>query len=447
MALLLFLAVALIGFGTHAHLLGERGLGLCLVGLAAGALLAALTARGWGPVLPEATLRLAMRGVVVLQVVLGVVALLGRLPAGATGVVVLAILSALVLAVLSVDQLADRPRFGVAGTAVLAAATALLGMCWWAGPVVIDVLTFQEVGAERLLSGVNPYVSGYPNPYPPGLAAELYAPELVSGEVLLTGFPYPPLSLALSTLGFVAGDVRLVHLAGFVVAGVVLVVVGRDHWWSRAGGIMLLTTPTGLFVVQQSWTEPLVVVALATAAVLLVRSRDVAGTVALGALVAAKQYALILAVPLLAGIARDGGPRAARTALGAGGVAAAVTLPFALWNPPAFVDSLVRLHLAQPFRPDALSIPAFLMVRTGMDVDGDVLLVVTATAVVLATWLSVRVARHGWWNASVGSGIVMLAFVLFAKQAHANYYLVVVAAACLGLALLGRPSATDQDVS
>lgn len=448
MALLLFLAVSLVGFGTHAHLLGERGLGLALVALGAVALVAALTGRGRGTGLPDGTLRLAMRAVVVLQVVLGAVALLGRLPGDATSVVVLAILSAFVLAGLAVDQLADRPRFGVVGIAAIGGATVVLGLCWWAAPVAIDVLTFQQVGSERLLAGVNPYAAGYPNPYPPGLAAEIYAPELVSGDVLLTGFPYPPLSLVLSTLGFVAGDVRLAHLASFVVSGVVLVVVGRAHWWSRAGGLMLLTTPTGLFVVQQSWTEPFVVVALATAAVLPVRRRDVTGTLALGALVAVKQYALILAVPLLARLARDRGWNGAlRTALGAGGVAAAVTLPFALWNLPAFIDSLVRLHLAQPFRPDALSIPAFLAARAGLEVDGTVLLIVTAVAVALATWLAARVARNGWWYAAVGSGVVMLAFVLFAKQAHANYYLVVVAAACIGLALLGRTSASGQDVS
>ena len=181
---------------------------------------------------------------------------------------------------------------------------------------MIDVFMFQRDSAAALLSGVNPYAITFPNPYPTGA---YYGPDMVVDGRLMFGFVYPPLSAFLSVLGAWAGDVRYAQLGAMTLAAACMAYTRRGRLGGLAAGLYLFT-PRNLFVLEQSWTEPFVVLFLAATVWCAARHPRVA-PYALGLFLAVKQYA-VLALPLalligrppmtFAGFRRIGGARGRR---------------------------------------------------------------------------------------------------------------------------------------
>lgn len=329
------------------------------------------------------------------------------------------------------DEL-DSPVFG---SVLLLAGLSALGVLWLANIVTtIDVLGFQNEGARRLLAWQDPWAPGYPNPYGEGGSAAFYGPGLADGDRVLFGFPYPPLSLLLSTVGYVFGDVRFAHLVALLAAGLMLVHMVGDSWASRAGGVLFLSTPMLLPVAQRGFTEAFLVATL-VGAVFVLRRGWGGGAVALGLFLAAKQYA-VLFLPVLAVVAPGLGKRRARWRLAwrAIAVAAVVTVPLALWNLPEFLFSVGLLQFEQPFRPDSMSLLA-LVARHWEGVPTGWFLPVTATGLVLALWGVLRTAPRTWRGAVTGVAVVQLVFLLLNKQAFTNYYLFAIAAVWLAVSL------------
>ena len=121
----------------------------------------------------------------------------------------------------------------------------------------IDIYVFQQSSSAALLQGQNPYELTPPNIY--GNMA-FYGPELVKDGRMTIGNPYPPLSVYLSTLGYVVGgDIRYAHLLAIVLAAALIVRLRPGRAASLAA-YLLLFTPRVFFVVEQSWTEPFVLV-------------------------------------------------------------------------------------------------------------------------------------------------------------------------------------------
>jgi hypothetical protein len=86
----------------------------------------------------------------------------------------------------------------------------------------------------------------------------------------------------------------------------------------------------------------------------MIRRPPLAGWIG-GLAVVTKQY-LILAVPLLLRFAaRDSGGGTVRFGLRGVLAGTLLTLPFALWRLPSFIDSVVLLQAREPFRSDSLS--------------------------------------------------------------------------------------------
>ena len=188
---------------------------------------------------------------------------------------------------------------------------------------MIDVFMFQRDAVAALLSGVNPYAITFPNPYPTGA---YYGPDMVVDGRLMFGFVYPPLSAFLSVLGGWAGDVRYAQLGAMTLAAACMAYTRRGRLGGLAAGLYLFT-PRNLFVLEQSWTEPFVVLFLAATVWCAARHPRVA-PVALGLFLAVKQYA-VLALPLALLIGRPPMTFAGfrRIAVPAVVVVAVVTLP------------------------------------------------------------------------------------------------------------------------
>jgi uncharacterized membrane protein len=333
----------------------------------------------------------------------------------------------------------------------------------------IDVWYFQQMGAGALLDGLNPYLVAYPNIYGPSTTN--YGPAVLSPDRLyVLGNPYPPLTVLLALPAVaVASDVRWVTLVLLVFSAWAIRRLGRGTILADLAAALLLFQPRTLFVLEQSWTEPAVLATVlasllaadgwlrAAAGGASARRWWIAAGVAGGVALASKQYAPLLLLPVLLALPARGRWRAAALSLA---VAAALVVPFLLWDPRAFVRAVVAFQVAQPFRTDSLSWLAA-SVRLG----GPLLPVWPAfllAAIVLAIGIRAFPSRAaGTEGAGEGGGRSLpldravlagagawLALVLFNKQAFCNYYWLAVGLACAAGALesarLGRPPVSSR---
>jgi len=297
----------------------------------------------------------------------------------------------------------------------------------------IDVYVFQRESLSVLLSGENPYAGTLPNIYGP--FTSYYPRELISGSRVLIGYPYPPASLLLSAPGYWLGDVRYMSLLAMSAAAA-LIGYARPGRISFAAAALLLFTPRGFFVLEQSWTEPYAVLAVAIVVFFALRAPR-ALPYAVGFLLSIKQY-LVLGIPLLLILLpRPWSWRSSLAWLGKAAILPVATiLPFFLWDPEAFIRSVVSFQVLQPFRSDALSFLAF-WARDGGGVQaawpGFVALV---PAFFLALF---RVPRT---PAGFAASLALTFFVFFAfnKQAFCNYYYFIIGSLLCAVAVMqGEP--------
>jgi len=294
----------------------------------------------------------------------------------------------------------------------------------------LDVWMFQHDAAVGLLQGQNPYSLVYPDLYP---GTSFYGPGLVRDGVLTFGFPYPPLGLVLVLPAqALTGDFRYADVVALATATVLLAFAVRDAIGPPAA-LLFLFTPPVVLVLRQGWTEPLVVLAFAVLVFAVARAPHWLA-VALGAILAVKQYGFLLLPLIWRHLGAPPGNRRARARIVVGGLlaAAVVTVPFAIWDLDAFMRSVVAVQFQQPFRSDALS---YLVPLTGHDDAAPLWLL--PIAVGLAYLLALTRAPRTAAGLAAGAGLVFLAFFAFNKQAFANYYFLVIAMLA-GAAALSR---------
>lgn len=332
-------------------------------------------------------------------------------------------------------------RAMLGGAVVVAAFAAAAFAAIWTHPHVrIDVWMFQAESAQALLDGRHPYAVRYRDVYWPAGTAEFYGPGASAHGWLAYSFPYPPASLLLVLPGHLLGDVRYAHAAALAAAAALLMHAGRSRLAVLAGAA-LLTSPRSLLVVTMGWTEPLLILLAAGTVYAAARGRGLWLTV--GLWLAIKQY-MILLLPLLGLLGPTPRSRQVwrRTALPALLLAAAVTLPFFVTRPGAFVDSVMLWQFVQPFRYDALSFPAMAaQLGAGEAASPLVPLTIAAVATLLAWWKAPRNAGGMMAAAALVYGV----FFAFSKQAFCNYYLFVVGLCCCAAAALA--GATGEDVT
>jgi hypothetical protein len=289
----------------------------------------------------------------------------------------------------------------------------------------IDLYAIQQLGAAHLLAGRDPYAVTYPNIYTAKESLAFFGAALTE----LHYYPYPPLSLLVTTAGFwLGGDVRVAFVALHLVTGVCLYALARRRSGAMAVGLlaMHLIHPRGLFVLEQSWTEPLLGACVAAWATLSLGSRKVSrGAVALqvvllGLVFSAKQYSVLLLPLLLAQRFRPTWSRAAlwRTTALSAGLAALLLLPFLLWHPRDLIEDLILFQVRQPFRHDALTLPALLSFATGLRAPGALALLGAAGSL---GWAVGRLPRQPA-GLLYGAAIGCFSFFAMAKQAFCNYY-------------------------
>jgi hypothetical protein len=235
------------------------------------------------------------------------------------------------------------------------------------------------------------------------------------------------------------GDYRYAELAALIV-GAGLIGFAQPGLASKLAACLLLTTPRGLFVLEQGWTEPIAILLLAATVFLFLR-RPLAGAWVAGLLIFAKQY-LFLAGPLFLRFAL-GQPRrrCVLILLFAGLAAAAATLPFALWHRNSFLNNVIWLQTREPFRIDSLSYLSW-AAREGW-VQGSFVWAIVAAAVAIVAGFVAAPNTPAGFSASVT--LYSLAMFAFGSKAFCNYYYFVIGALCCTIATCANRPPQDAD--
>jgi hypothetical protein len=298
----------------------------------------------------------------------------------------------------------------------------------------IDVYFFQKEAIAAFRDGVSPYGITFANIYGHSI---FYGPGLSVDGRLQFGFPYFPLTLLLAVPGqMFGGDHRYAHLVAIELAAI-LMAFARPKSFGPIAALLFLTMPRGFYVLEQSWTEPFIV--LGVAAVVFAACRDSRAVPWLfGAFVALKQY-LVFALPAALLLVQWPLQRrdVMRLFVKAALLGSIVTLPFLLWSPGAFWRSVVTLQFDQPFRTDALSYLAWWAARGHEQPSGLISFAAAGLASAISVWRLPKTAAG--FAATIA--VTFFAFFVFNKQAFCNYYFFVVGALAVTLAAWRSPAA------
>jgi hypothetical protein len=301
-----------------------------------------------------------------------------------------------------------------------------LGVLQMAKEPHIDVWTVEMEAAKALLSGTNPFAITFPDPYhgtsgffPPGVS--------VDGR-LQFGFVYPPLTLLLCIPGYLFGDTRFSTLAAMTLSAI-LIARARPGTLASLCALVLLFTPRTFFVLQKAWTDPMIVLLTASVVYLAIRAPKYM-YIAAGLYCCLKQQMFIGAPALLLLLPRPWSLRQIAVFYAkVGAVGLAVTLPLALWNVPAFVNSV--LNIREVFRTDSLGVLA-LLANTGVaHLSKWTGIGVAAVVAVLCVWRAPRTPA----GFALAAGLTHFSLYLFSTHAFCNEYFNVFGSLCIALGL------------
>ena len=331
----------------------------------------------------------------------------------------------------------ELPRFGLAGVVGVAACTVVFRtppLVAWAVAAVLttlaanalivahtpsdnDVWFILQGGTDALARGQNPYTGCWAGNTDPATTCT---------------FPYLPATLlALLPAHLLLGDVRYGLLVALLLGSLATLYLAPRR---IAPALALLPVPLGVVMVDRAWNEPLLFAGIALMVVAVERRWVVVAVVALAIALATKQHVLVL-LPLAAWWPAFGLRRTA----GSVALASAITLPFLIADPSAFMTDTVEFFVRSTARQDSVSLHALLLAG-GIDLPSGVAVVGVVVTLLLVGWRTTRDAL----GFVLGCAAVLAAFNLLNKQSFFNYHAMVLSLLAMGLALAaGRLDAGD----
>ena len=304
----------------------------------------------------------------------------------------------------------------IAGVVTIALATAASVAMIVASPrPTIDVWFLLTQGAESTVRATNAYTQCW-----------------IGSSDPLTNCVYPYLpGQMLVDIPFLIGDVRYASVTALMIAALAVWRIASLPVAAALGALVLLQ-PKGLFLVEQAWTEPVLLGAVCSMVWAVLAGRPGIAILAFAVALACKQH-MVLLLPFAAWW-REFGPR--RTTVAAA-VAGAVALPWILTAPFDFWSDAVLFNLLLPARPDSLSLYAWVL-ELGHELP--FVLVGVATVAAMAACL-VRLPRDAR-GFCAGSAFVLLTFTILNKQSFFNHYSLVIGLLVLTVAVMSRTKAS-----
>jgi hypothetical protein len=257
---------------------------------------------------------------------------------------------------------------------------------------------------------------------------DMYRQHWVHSTGLQTVYPYLPGStLLLAPFRWVFGDVRYGLLSASLLGAWLLRRFGTAE--SAALAALLVVSPGWVYLINRSWTEPLLVTVLAAAILALRSGRTGLAVVALAVALACKQH-IILLLPLFVFWPAFG----LRRTIAAGGLALLIVLPWIIAGPHDLWHDAVHANLALGVETKALNLPT-LFLRHGDRVGFWFLGLIMGASYALVLW---RVPRTPA-GLALGASVVMWAFDLANKQTFFNHYMLPLGLLLIAAAVADRP--------
>jgi hypothetical protein len=262
---------------------------------------------------------------------------------------------------------------------------------------------------------------------------DMYRQHWAHSTGLQAVYPYLPVStVLLAPFRWLFGDVRYGLLAASVLGAWLLRRFGTSR--TPALAALALVFPGWVLLINRSWTEPILVTALAAAILALRSGRTVIVVLTLALALACKQHVVLL-LPIFAVWPSFG----LRRTLVACGVALAAVLPWVIAGPRAFWHDAVHANLDLGVRTQALDVPA-VFARHGVTLGLGFTLVVLVLAYALVFWRVPRTTS----GLAIGCAVVMWAFDLANKQTFFNHYTLPLGLLLVALAV-ADPSPLERD--
>jgi len=332
--------------------------------------------------------------------------------------IVLVILAAAVAAL--VFLILRSPRQALAASALLVGG-ACIAMVIASPAPRIDVWEMYQAVARGLLHGHNVYT-------------QHWSPKLPDQATIYAYFPGS--AVVLTPFYAVFGDVRFGVILAWLASAVLIGRVSRDPQAAIFGALLLLF-PYLTFSVEQSWSEPLILVVLLLMVWAVRSNKPGWAIVALAVLLTFQQYDLLV-VPLAAAWGDFGVKRTAASVA----LAAAFIAPWALAAPHAFVQGAIVYEFHYPFA--ALSLSVFHQLSSLSGVLAYAVLVVGVGAALLLAMAMVR--KDG--NFLMGCSVVFVTLDLVDKLSRFNEWeLAAGVVLAAGAEAVGTFRRTDADVA
>jgi uncharacterized membrane protein len=289
----------------------------------------------------------------------------------------------------------------------------------------IDVFWINTSATHHFLSGQNPYSQNYPDIYQGYYG---YKP----------GFTYWPFYLnAAAIFTALHCDIRYLGvLSDLMFAGVLV-------WVCKKGFVRALTTwgfvliwlalPVSLFIIEQAWVDSLMLLTAVIAVIAYGSGWITISALFAGASIATKQYGFI--VPAMITFAILGSQGWKKSVFFLSRILITVSIlvfPFLIWDFESFYRNTIQILITIPMRTDSLTIPAFFSNIHNFEPPGQFLLILYVAAFSFGLHSCFRDPRP---SAVLFTSAFCYGFIfLMGKQASANYYVVVVGLALMGLA-------------
>jgi hypothetical protein len=273
----------------------------------------------------------------------------------------------------------------------------------------IDVFTVGSHGADFLLSGKNPYIQSYP--------------DLYNGAYgYVAGYVYWPVILYTLTIGkFLFSDIRYAYIVLLFIQFLILQKYTSNK--SPYAYLSWLAFPVGLFVLEQTWTEQIIITQFLAIIYSLKKEKFLLASILVGVMCATKQYAIFMAIMSFFYILKNTSfVRSIKLSTVVILTFFILTGPFLLLDYHQFIKVTVTDILSYSTRDDALSWSAYFLKFYNYEIPS----LVRSLLPVLTMLLSIFYILKGKFkdlNSFVFTNIIIyLAVFLFGKQAFCNYY-------------------------
>lgn len=294
----------------------------------------------------------------------------------------------------------------------------------------IDVFDILKNGPKALLSGKNPYSVTFTQLYE-GITADYFA--------------YPPGILLLVTpVVWLLNDPRYIFLiAELGTAFLIYLLLRKSGEITEVLPVLFLFGPRSLFVLEQSWIDPVLVFLILLFYFLLVGKTKIKNFAypVLGVFLTIKQTAVFFPLLLL--------KRLKLTTLNISAalfVTLLTVLPFLLWNPKEFLNDTFWSYLNFPearksLLQNSLSIPAFLFQQFRIEPPQSVGFILSSIWLVIILFIQ----HKNWSQVFLALSLFFLGFHLFNRIAFADHYYFVGNLLVLGIVAMLKPETVPNE--